>query len=73
MGDLVTSEEWFPCPTCDGEGGSNSGPLPDPSEQVSELAAVLQTIRDTKAFSQLSHALQDRVRTAVKTRGVKPR
>jgi hypothetical protein len=65
--------EWFPCPTCNGEGGSNAGPLPDPEAQVNELVRELQYIVDSKGFTQLSHAKQEHVRRAIKTRGVKDR
>ncbi len=39
--------------------------------QVDELVRELQFIVDSKAFSQLSHAKQDHLKRAIKTRGVK--
>ena len=42
-------------------------------EQVDELVRELQYIVDSKGFTQLSHAKQEHVRRAIKTRGIRDR
>jgi len=35
---------WWLCPCCDGDGGSNSGPLPDHEAELARLRANIETI-----------------------------
>jgi hypothetical protein len=36
------TDGWWPCPCCDGDGGSNSGPLPDHAALVAAATEMAQ-------------------------------
>jgi hypothetical protein len=59
----MTTEQgdgWWPCPCCNGEGGSNGGPLPPHAAEIARLRKIEEAAREALAsYDATMHSLAD--------------